>query len=125
MVFRQLLKMSICLLAASATAALAGKADVVGASATAQGAGLWRFDVTVKHADSGWDHYADNFEILTMQGKLIARRILYHPHETEQPFTRSISGVKIPAGQKRVRIRAHDKVHGYGGREMELEVAPE
>jgi hypothetical protein len=39
-------------------------------------------------------------------------RVLYHPHVHEQPFTRGLSGVEVPAGLKRVRIRAHDKVHG-------------
>ncbi|MDX1708156.1 MAG: hypothetical protein R3274_06115 [Desulfobacterales bacterium] len=37
------------------------------------------------------------------------------PPENEQPFTRSLSGVKIPAGITTVSIRAHDSGHGYGG----------
>ena len=49
---------------------------------------------------------------------MIATRKLLHPHTDEQPFTRSLDGVKIPDGVTRVRIRGHDKVHGYGGAEM-------
>jgi len=105
-----------------AGAALAGEADVVGAKARAAGGGLWNFDVTVRHEDTGWDHYADAYEVLTLDGKLLGRRVLLHPHETEQPFTRSLYGVKIPAGIKKVRIRAHDKVHGYGGKDVILEL---
>ncbi len=80
----------------------------------------YRFDVTLRHADSGWDHYADAWEVLAPDGGLLAKRVLVHPHVNEQPFTRSLGGVKVPAGIDRVRIRAHDSVHGYGGREMEI-----
>ena len=48
----------------SATATLAGEADVLKARATRDTDGTWRFDVTIRHADSGWDHYADRYEIL-------------------------------------------------------------
>ena len=40
-----------------------------------------------------------------------------HPHEDEQPFTRSKT-LSLPMHVKKVRIRAHDKVHGTGGAEM-------
>ena len=33
---------------------------------------------------------------------------------TEQPFTRSLGGVAIPAELGRVTIRAHDSLHGWG-----------
>jgi hypothetical protein len=95
--------------------ALAGEADVVDVKATHEAGGTWRFDVTVRHADEGWDHYADKWEVLAPDGTLLATRVLLHPHETEQPFTRSLSGVTIPADVDRVTIRAHDSVHGYGG----------
>ena len=45
-------------------------------------------------------------------------RLLLHPHENEQPFTRSQAGIVIPSGVSRVRVRAHDLVDGYGGREV-------
>lgn len=80
----------------------------------------YRFDVTLRHADTGWDHYADAWEVLAPDGAVLGRRVLAHPHVNEQPFTRSLGGVRVPAGIDRVRIRAHDSVHGYGGREMEV-----
>ncbi len=82
------------------------------------------FNVTVRHADTGWDHYADQWEILSPDRKLIAKRVLYHPHVDEQPFTRSMSGVKIPPGIDTVIVRARDKVHLYGGREMTVRLPP-
>jgi hypothetical protein len=95
--------------------ALAGEADVVAATAAKGGDGGYRFDVTLRHADEGWDHYADAWDVLAPDGTVLGTRVLYHPHVDEQPFTRSLSGVKIPAGVTEVTIRAHDKVHGHGG----------
>lgn len=93
--------------------------DVVieNAKATKSGSG-WRFDVTLRHADSGWDHYANKWEVLSMDGKVLGTRVLYHPHENEQPFTRSLSGVNIPAATKSVKIRAYDSVHKAGKKDF-------
>jgi len=44
--------------------------------------------------------------------------VLWHPHETEQPFTRGQSGLKIPSTIEKVRVRAHDLVNGFGGKEV-------
>lgn len=76
------------------------------------------FAVTLEHADEGWNHYADLWEVLTLDGRLLGARVLYHPHEDEQPFTRSLSGVAIPADIERVKIRARDSKHGYGKQEF-------
>ena len=106
-----------------AGAAVAGEADVVEAEATQEGAGAWRFDVTVAHADEGWNHYADKWEVLAPDGSLLGTRVLLHPHVGEQPFTRSLGGIAIPAGIDRVILRAHDSVHGLGGGETTVELA--
>ncbi|MEQ8817822.1 MAG: hypothetical protein RLO51_16085 [Thalassobaculum sp.] len=107
-------------IAASApmAAATAGEADVVGVEIRAEGPGLWRFDVAVRHDDTGWDHYADRWDVVGPDGAVLGTRVLLHPHETEQPFTRSLSGVAVPDGVAEVTVRAHDKVHGYGGKVM-------
>jgi len=101
-------------------AVLAGEADVVDAKAERAADGTWRFAVTVRHADEGWDHYADAWDVLAPDGTVLATRTLLHPHETEQPFTRSLAGVRIPDGITQVHLRARDKVHGYGGTELVL-----
>jgi len=98
-----------------ASAAFAGEADVVAVRPTRESGNSWRFDVTVKSNDRGWDYYADAFEVLTPDGRLLGRRILVHPHETEQPFTRELSGVKIPPEIKTVVVRARHKPRGYDG----------
>lgn len=99
-------------------AAFAGEADVIEARAERSEDGTFRFSVTVRHADAGWDHYADAWEVLAPDGTVLGTRTLLHPHDTEQPFTRSLSGVRIPDGIAEVRLRARDSVHGHGGREL-------
>ncbi|MFK7875371.1 MAG: hypothetical protein AB8B71_06275 [Paracoccaceae bacterium] len=75
----------------------------------------WRFDVTISHADTGWDDYADGWRVLDMQGNELGLRILHHPHVTEQPFTRSLGGVEIPKNTKTVQIEARDNIGGWSG----------
>jgi hypothetical protein len=104
-----------------ASPAWAGKADVLGARVECNPERICRFAVTVEHADAGWQHYADRYEVMTPDGKTIGTRVLEHPHSPE-PFTRGLAGVQIPKGVDRVRIRAHDKVHGYGGAEVTVEI---
>lgn len=104
-------------------AASAGEADVEAVKATRAADGTWRFDVTVRHADTGWDHYANRWDVLAPDGTVLGTRTLLHPHENEQPFTRSLSGVSIPEGMRSVTIRAHDSLHGEGGREFPVKVS--
>lgn len=104
-----------------AASAQAGQADVLNVAVVQQG-DSYRFDVTVAHQDTGWDHYADAWEVVGPDGKVLGVRTLFHPHVDEQPFTRSLTGVKIPAGVDRVTVRAHDKVHGWGGAEVTVDV---
>ena len=101
----------------------AGEADVVQVSVTAADIGIYRFDVTVQHGDTGWDHYADKWEIVAPDGKILGTRKLLHPHVNEQPFTRSLSGVKIPDNIQQVSVRAHDSLHAYGGRVMTYDLS--
>ncbi|OIQ40336.1 MAG: hypothetical protein BM558_11530 [Roseobacter sp. MedPE-SW] len=79
-----------------------------------QSGAKWRFDVTLSHPDTGWDHYADGWRVLDMQGNELGLRVLAHPHEQEQPFTRSLSGLSIPQGVKQVQIQARCQVDGWG-----------
>jgi len=109
-------------LMATGGAARAGEADVLAVQALAESGDFWRFDVTVAHADTGWDHYADKWDVVGPDGKVLSTRVLAHPHEDEQPFTRSLGGVAIPPEVGTVTVRAHDLVHGTGGREMTVDL---
>lgn len=73
----------------------------------------YRFSVTIRHPDTGWDHYADGWRVLDMDGNELGMRVLFHPHENEQPFTRSLDGVNIPDGTTRVQVQARDLPEGW------------
>jgi hypothetical protein len=105
---------------ASITTAFAGKADVIEAVASKAADGTYTFTVTVKSDDTGWDKYADRWEVISSDGRVLGTRVLAHPHEDEQPFTREQSGIEIPADTKQVIVRAHDKVEGFGGKELTI-----
>lgn len=129
-------KISVTPVAATATPPLAppakqmANADVEYARAVQASDGTWIFYVTVRHPDTGWDDYADGWDVLTPDGTVLKpdpsspfTRLLLHPHETEQPFTRSQDGILIPRDVTQVRVRAHDLVDGYGGREVTVDLA--
>ena len=99
----------------------AGEADVVKVTVVQSADRTYRFDVALRHEDTGWDHYADKWEILTLDGTVLGTRKLLHPHVNEQPFTRSLSGVKIPDNIRKVMVRAHDSVHAYGGQVLTVD----
>ena len=80
------------------------------------------FSVTLEHADEGWNHYANQWDVVTLDGKLLKSRVLHHPHENEQPFKRSLSGVRIPDGVSQVKIRASDSKHGYSKQEFIVDI---
>ena len=101
-----------------------GNADVTHVRAVQSADGSWTFHVTVEHPDTGWEDYADGWDVVT-EGVVIKpdpsspfTRLLLHPHENEQPFTRSQSGIVIPEGVTLVQVRAHDLADGFGGREV-------
>lgn len=106
----------------AAPGAVAGPADVLSAKVECDDARVCRFDVTVRHADVNFDHYADEWDVIAPDGSVLGSRTLQHPHADEQPFTRSLEGVKIPPDVDRVRIQAHDSLHGWGGVTLVLEI---
>ena len=89
--------------------------------ATRTGEGRWRFDVTVSHPDTGWDNYADRWQVVDpATDEVLGERVLLHPHVTEQPFTRSLGDVAIPTDLPLVVVRARTYVTGYLGRQVEV-----
>lgn len=109
---------SVCFVGSS----FAGEADVKGVQVAKAADKTYSFEVTVAHADSGWDHYADKWEVVDENNTILGTRILHHPHVNEQPFTRGLSGVDIPDRVKWVEVRAHDSVHEYGGETVKVKL---
>ncbi|MEE9317338.1 MAG: hypothetical protein V3U48_03500 [Rhodospirillales bacterium] len=104
--------------------AWAGQASVLDATAVANSNGSYTISATIAHADTGWKHYADKFEVLAPDGTVLGTRVLYHPHVDEQPFTRSLGNLQVPVGVTTVIVRAADNVHKAGKRTFTLKLAP-
>jgi hypothetical protein len=110
----------------------AADADVTHVRAVQGDDGTWTFHVTVEHPDTGWEDYADGWDVVTPDGTVLKpnpddpfTRLLLHPHENEQPFTRSQGDIEIPEGVTEVRVRAHDIVDGFGGQEIVVDLTKE
>jgi hypothetical protein len=106
-------------LALAAGAAGAAPPAILEVEARSDGAG-WTFEVTLRHPDTGWDHYADAWAVLAPDGTDLGRRTLLHPHVEEQPFTRALAGVQVPEDLGSVLIRAHCLVDGWAAETVEV-----
>ena len=115
---------AVTLLSTSGAAiiAYAGEVEIVHTRFRATG-GEWSVDVTLRHGDTGWDHYADAWRVVGGDGTIFGTRTLFHPHENEQPFTRSLGGVAIPADMSTVYVEAHDKVHGWSPQRVPVDLS--
>ncbi|MEE9332906.1 MAG: hypothetical protein V3U65_02340 [Granulosicoccaceae bacterium] len=102
---------------------VAGEADVVDVEIIALGDNKYRINTTVRHDDAGWEHYANRWDVLAPDGTVLGSRELAHPHDNEQPFTRSLT-LSIPADITSVTIQANDLTHGLGGKTMTVDIKP-
>ena len=102
-------------------AAIAGEVEIVKVKFERSG-DAWRVNTTLRHADSGWDHYADAWRVVSEKGDVLGTRTLLHPHENEQPFTRGLSSVFVPKGVSVVFVEAHDKVHGWSKQRVRVDL---
>ena len=109
-----------------------GNADVIYVKAFQNNDESWNFQVTVSHLDTGWDDYADGWDVFLEDGTILKpdpssnfTRLLLHPHENEQPFTRNQNNIQIPKQIDKVFVRAHDSVDGFGGKEVTVDLTVE
>jgi hypothetical protein len=103
-----------------AAPAMADPAEIVGVEAEPSPDG-WRVSVTIRHADTGWDDYADGWRVVA-DGEVVGTRVLAHPHVEEQPFTRSMSGIEIPEDVGTVEVESSTNVTGWGGERVRLDL---
>lgn len=94
--------------------------DVVDAAATSSGDGTWDFSATISSPYDSPDRYADAWRIEGPDGSVLGVRELLHDHASEQPFTRSLTGVAVDASIEVVTIEGRDQVNGWGGQTFEL-----
>jgi hypothetical protein len=94
--------------------------DVVAAKVTPRGGNRFDFDVTISSPYDTAQRYADGFRVVGPKSEIYGERKLLHDHAGEQPFTRDLYGVTIPAGVRAVIVEARDQNYGYGGRRLEV-----
>jgi len=99
----------------------ANEAAITAVDIKSLGDNEYRISVTIKHADTGWDHYANGWEVFDEAGNSLGVRVLAHPHVNEQPFTRSLQ-LQIPKGVKKITIVASDSVHAENEETFEVQV---
>lgn len=94
--------------------------DVVSVQVHERSTDTFDFDVTVSSPYDTPQRYADGIRALDSQGTVLGTRKLWHDHASEQPFTRDLYGVHIPAGIRSVTIQARDQKFGYGGKTVNV-----
>jgi hypothetical protein len=114
------LLMSVSLLSFHTHAAEQKFPDILKVAVVARAQDVFDFDATISSPYDTAKRYADAFRVIGQDGKVFGERILFHDHADEQPFTRDLHGIKIPAGVKRVVIQGRDQKFGYGGKTIEV-----
>lgn len=94
--------------------------DVMNVEVSAREDGQFRFDVTVSSPYDSPEQYADAWRVTGLDGAVFGVRELLHDHTEEQPFTRSLDSVAIPAGVSIVVVQGRDLVNGWGGSVFEV-----
>lgn len=89
--------------------------DVLDATATQTADGTWEFSATLSSPYDSPERYADAWRVVGPDGSELGIRVLTHDHASEQPFTRSLSGVVIGDDVDQVTIEGRDQVSGWGG----------
>ena len=112
---------AILVLSCTVSLVQAGQVEIVKTEFTQQGE-AWNISTTLRHDDTGWDQYADAWRMVSEAGDVLGTRVLYHPHENEQPFTRSLAGVKISDDRHVVYVEAHCKVHGWSSQRLRVDL---
>jgi hypothetical protein len=104
------------------TPVFAGGADVIDGKITRDSNGRYSVFATIQHNDEEPKHFVNKFQVLTPDGKVIGEMYFLESHLHEQPFVGMAQSVKVPDGVRELRLRAHDRLHGYSGKEFKLKV---
>jgi len=96
--------------------------DVLSATITPESDGTYTLNVTMSSPYDTPERYADGWRVLAPDGTVLGEKILTHDHASEQPFTRTLSGVSIPADVAAITVEGRDSSNGYGGQTVDIQV---
>ncbi|MGI9596604.1 MAG: hypothetical protein ACR2QK_10615, partial [Acidimicrobiales bacterium] len=86
------------------------------------GDGTWTFSATLSSPYDTPQRYADAWRVIGNDGEVYGIRELTHDHQSEQPFTRSQSGIEIPDDVEVVTVEGRDQLSGWGGAVVQVEL---
>ncbi len=89
--------------------------DVLAVELTETGDRIFTVAVTLSSPYDSPERYADAWRVMAPDGTVLGVRELLHDHASEQPFTRTLSGVSIPTAVDEVTVQGRDQVSGWGG----------
>jgi hypothetical protein len=89
--------------------------DVLAAELTSEPAGTYAVTVTLSSPYDSPDRYAAGWRVLAPDGSELGSHTLTHDHASEQPFTRTQTGLEIPQQVTEVTVEGRDLRYGYGG----------
>ena len=96
--------------------------DVLAAELRPRDDGRYDLAVTISSPYDTPARFADGWRVLDPAGNELGTHQLLHDHASEQPFTRTMRGLHIPAGVDRITVEGRDLQNGYGGTTVSLEV---
>lgn len=79
-------------------------------------------DVTISSPYDSPERYADGWRVLAPDGTVLGEHELTHDHASEQPFTRTQSGLEIPEDVEEVTVEGSDLENGFGGETVTVPV---
>ena len=91
----------------------ASEADVLDVQIQRAATGAYRIDVTVQHADSGWDHYADRWDGLRLMAACWAPAHCCTRTSMNGRFTTVYPGCDFRQISRQLPYRAHDSVRSW------------
>jgi len=73
----------------------------------------WTVRVTLRHEDSGWDHYASGWSVALPDGTVVGEAELRKPHVGIPEFETKLKGIDVPPGTTYLLIRARCNLVGW------------
>lgn len=83
----------------------------------------WEFRVTLSSPYDTPERYADAWRVLDRNDVQLGIRVLGHDHASEQPFTRSQSGIQISEDAMVVFVEGRDQANGWSGQRFAFELS--
>jgi len=96
--------------------------DILAVELRPQGDRVYDVAVTLSSPYDTPERYADGWRVLDPEGNVLGAHTLLHDHAAEQPFTRTQSGLHIPAGIDEITVEGRDQANGFGGLTLTTDV---